>query len=468
MTDFVELHGDRKYSDDAAVVAGFADFRGRPVAVVGHQKGRDTKEKIRRNFGMPRPDGFRKALRVMELAEKFGRPILSFIDTAGAYPGIDAEERGQAEAIAVNLKEMARFHVPIIVTVTGEGGSGGALGARDRGPHPDARALDLLGDLAGGLRGHPLEGRRAQEGSGGGPEAHGQGPARAPRHRRDRAGAAGRSPRGSRGGLRRRRRGRREAPRGSRRSDRRGTARASLPASSALSASSKPPARRESCRVRAAVARTRSVRALRDNPEHARVVSGAGGPGGDLPARPRGWRVGPSGADSSCAGAAETAAEARAFLDPSAKPFTTPRCSPAPTPPPTSCVDGPPGPAHRGLRRLRRRRRHRRGPAAGGAPADRRRTSRLHPASPARRVWPQARDGAARPRRALAGHDRDRGLRHHGVGRRRLRAGGGRRRHRDGPPSRPPAVARGGHRRQPEAARLPLPVPGIRRFRESR
>jgi acetyl-CoA carboxylase carboxyl transferase subunit alpha len=127
MTDFVELHGDRKFSDDAAVVAGMARFRGRPVAVVGHQKGRDTKEKIRRNFGMPRPEGFRKALRVMELAEKFGRPILSFIDTAGAYPGIDAEERGQAEAIAVNLREMARFRVPIIVTVTGEGGSGGAL-----------------------------------------------------------------------------------------------------------------------------------------------------------------------------------------------------------------------------------------------------------------------------------------------------------------------------------------------------
>ena len=127
MTDFVELHGDRKFAEDPAIVAGFAVFRGRPVAVVGHQKGRDTKEKIRRNFGMPRPEGFRKALRVMELAEKFGRPILSFIDTPGAYPGIDAEERGQAEAIAVNLREMARFHVPIIVTVTGEGGSGGAL-----------------------------------------------------------------------------------------------------------------------------------------------------------------------------------------------------------------------------------------------------------------------------------------------------------------------------------------------------
>jgi acetyl-CoA carboxylase carboxyl transferase subunit alpha len=108
-------------------VSGFAFFRGRPVAVVGHQKGRDTKEKVRRNFGMPRPEGFRKALRVMELAEKFRRPILSFVDTAGAYPGIDAEERGQAEAIATNLRQMAGFHVPIIVTVTGEGGSGGAL-----------------------------------------------------------------------------------------------------------------------------------------------------------------------------------------------------------------------------------------------------------------------------------------------------------------------------------------------------
>jgi acetyl-CoA carboxylase carboxyl transferase subunit alpha len=134
LTEFVELHGDRKFADDAAVVAGFGRFRGRPVAVVGHQKGRDTKEKIRRNFGMPRPEGFRKALRVMTLAEKFDRPILSFIDTAGAYPGIDAEERGQAEAIAANLRAMAAFRVPIIVIVTGEGGSGGALalGVGDR------------------------------------------------------------------------------------------------------------------------------------------------------------------------------------------------------------------------------------------------------------------------------------------------------------------------------------------------
>jgi len=125
--DFVELKGDRKFKEDAAIVAGFGMFSGRPVCVLGHQKGRDTKEKLHRNFGMPRPEGYRKALRIMRLAEKFGRPILSFIDTPGAYPGIGAEERGQAEAIATNLREMARLRVPFLVTVTGEGGSGGAL-----------------------------------------------------------------------------------------------------------------------------------------------------------------------------------------------------------------------------------------------------------------------------------------------------------------------------------------------------
>ncbi len=124
---FVEIHGDRRYADDPAIVAGLGLFRGEPVAVIGHQKGRDTKEKIHRNFGMPRPEGYRKALRLMRLAEKFGRPILTFIDTPGAYPGIGAEERGQAEAIAHNLREMAKLRVPVIVTVTGEGGSGGAL-----------------------------------------------------------------------------------------------------------------------------------------------------------------------------------------------------------------------------------------------------------------------------------------------------------------------------------------------------
>jgi acetyl-CoA carboxylase carboxyl transferase subunit alpha len=127
LTDFVELHGDRAYGDDKAIVAGLAKFHGRPVAVVGHQKGRDTKQRLIRNFGQPKPEGYRKAIRVMQLAAKFGRPVLTFIDTQGAYPGIDAEERGQAEAIAKNLREMARLPVPIIATVTGEGGSGGAL-----------------------------------------------------------------------------------------------------------------------------------------------------------------------------------------------------------------------------------------------------------------------------------------------------------------------------------------------------
>lgn len=125
--DFVEIHGDRRYADDPAIVCGLARFHGLPVMVVGHQKGRDTKQRSYRNFGMPKPEGYRKALRVMKLAEKFGRPILTLIDTPGAYPGIDAEERGQAEAIAFNLREMAKLKVPVIVTVIGEGGSGGAL-----------------------------------------------------------------------------------------------------------------------------------------------------------------------------------------------------------------------------------------------------------------------------------------------------------------------------------------------------
>jgi len=125
--DFVELHGDKRFAEDPAIVSGFARFHGLPVVVVGHQKGRDTKQRSYRNFGMPKPEGYRKALRVMKLGEKFGRPIFTFIDTPGAYPGIDAEERGQAEAIAYNLREMAKIKVPIIVTVIGEGGSGGAL-----------------------------------------------------------------------------------------------------------------------------------------------------------------------------------------------------------------------------------------------------------------------------------------------------------------------------------------------------
>jgi len=125
--DFVELHGDRLYGDDAAVVGGLARFEGQGVVLIGHQKGRDTREKIARNFGMPHPEGYRKALRLMQLAEKFGKPVVAFIDTPGAYPGIGAEERGQAEAIARNLRAMAALETPIVAVVTGEGGSGGAL-----------------------------------------------------------------------------------------------------------------------------------------------------------------------------------------------------------------------------------------------------------------------------------------------------------------------------------------------------
>ncbi len=127
LDDFVELHGDRVFGDDKAIVGGMARFDGEPVMVIGHQKGRDTRENIARNFGMPHPEGYRKALRLMQLGAKFGKPILTFIDTPGAYPGLGAEERGQAEAIARNLREMAGLPTPILCVVTGEGGSGGAL-----------------------------------------------------------------------------------------------------------------------------------------------------------------------------------------------------------------------------------------------------------------------------------------------------------------------------------------------------
>lgn len=126
-TDFQELHGDRAFADDPAIVGGLARLNGQSVMVMGHQKGRDTKEKIYRNFGMPKPEGYRKALRLMKLAEKFGLPVITFIDTPGAYPGIGAEERGQSEAIGRNLYEMTKLRVPVICTVIGEGGSGGAL-----------------------------------------------------------------------------------------------------------------------------------------------------------------------------------------------------------------------------------------------------------------------------------------------------------------------------------------------------
>jgi acetyl-CoA carboxylase carboxyl transferase subunit alpha len=127
-TDFVELHGDRRFADDGAIVCGFARYHGAPVMVCGHQKGRDMKQKVQRNFGYARPEGYRKALRAMQMADKFGRPIIVFVDTPAAYPGVESEERGIAEAIALNLREMTILSVPIIVVITGEGGSGGALG----------------------------------------------------------------------------------------------------------------------------------------------------------------------------------------------------------------------------------------------------------------------------------------------------------------------------------------------------
>src|SRR5262245_32085300 len=126
-SEFIELHGDRNFADDPAIVGGLARFRGQSIVVVGHQRGRSVAEKVRRNFGMPRPEGYRKALRLFHLAERFHRPVITFIDTQGAYPGIDAEERGQAEAIARNIREMAGLRTPVIATVIGEGGSGGAL-----------------------------------------------------------------------------------------------------------------------------------------------------------------------------------------------------------------------------------------------------------------------------------------------------------------------------------------------------
>lgn len=126
-TDYLEIHGDRRYADDAALVCGFAKLDDFEIAVIGQQKGRDTNQRRHRNFGMPKPEGYRKALRMMKMAEKFSRPLITFVDTPGAYPGIDAEERGQAEAIAFNLREMAKLTIPTIVVIIGEGGSGGAL-----------------------------------------------------------------------------------------------------------------------------------------------------------------------------------------------------------------------------------------------------------------------------------------------------------------------------------------------------
>ena len=193
ITDFIELHGDRGFGDDKALITGLGKFQGRPVAIIGHQKGRDTKQRVIRNFGQPKPEGYRKALRVMQLAAKFNRPVLTFIDTPGAYPGIDAEERGQGEAIARNLREMARLPVPVIVTVTGEGGSGGALAIAigDRVNILENRIL--FRDLTGRLRFDHLarfdESRNGRHRH----EDHGQRSERTGHYRRDRSGTRRRS-----------------------------------------------------------------------------------------------------------------------------------------------------------------------------------------------------------------------------------------------------------------------------------
>ncbi len=174
-TDFSELHGDRLFADDPALVGGLAKLGEQKVLLIGTQKGRDTKENIKRNFGSAMPEGYRKALRLMKLADKFGLPIISLIDTPGAYPGIGAEERHVAEAIAVNLREMMMLEVPIVVAIIGEGGSGGALGHWGGGQGFDSGECLLFGDQPGGLRGHSVEGPRGRAQSGGGFAHHGQG-----------------------------------------------------------------------------------------------------------------------------------------------------------------------------------------------------------------------------------------------------------------------------------------------------
>ena len=184
-TEFVEIHGDRRFADDHAIVTGIAQYQGQAILVVGHQKGSDTKQKIYRNFGYARPEGYRKALRTMKMAEKFRRPIICFVDTPAAYPGIESEERGVAEAIALNLREMAMLDVPIIVDDSRRRRQRRRARHRGRRSHPDARVRDLQRDSAGRMRGDPVA--RPQEGrSGRGAEDHRAGSARLGSHRRDR------------------------------------------------------------------------------------------------------------------------------------------------------------------------------------------------------------------------------------------------------------------------------------------
>jgi acetyl-CoA carboxylase carboxyl transferase subunit alpha len=191
-TDFHELHGDRHYADDLSIVGGLARFNGQPCMVLGHQKGRDTKERTLRNFGMSRPEGYRKALRLMKLAEKFGLPVFTFVDTPGAYPGIGAEERGQSEAIGRNIFEMAQLEVPIISTIIGEGGSGGALAisVADQVLMLQFSVYSVISPE--GCASHPVEDRRARLRGGRGAGHHRAPPQGPGRGRQDRQRARGR------------------------------------------------------------------------------------------------------------------------------------------------------------------------------------------------------------------------------------------------------------------------------------
>ena len=212
ITDFVPLAGDRKFGDDEAIVGGFGRFRGESICVIGHEKGSSTESRLKHNFGMARPEGYRKAERLMEMADRFGIPVLSLVDTAGAYPGIGAEERGQAEAIARSTDACLELGVPNVAVIIGEGGSGGAIAHRHRQPGADARTRDLQRDLAGGRRLDPVA--RHLEGAGGGDrhEDHRRGHDAVRGHRPDRDRAVGRRPPRP-GGRHRRRPGRRSPTR---------------------------------------------------------------------------------------------------------------------------------------------------------------------------------------------------------------------------------------------------------------
>ena len=211
-TEFTPLAGDRAFGEDHAIVCGFGRFRGEPIAVIGQEKGDDTKSRLKHNFGMAKPEGYRKAVRFMELADRFGVPVISLVDTAGAYPGLDAEERGQAEAIARSTSACLALKVPSLSVVIGEGGSGGAIAHRHRQPRLHAGACDLFGDLAGRRGVDPVARFDARQGCRDQHEDHGAGPARPQDHRRHHRRAARRRASRARSGDRGDRRPDRQGP----------------------------------------------------------------------------------------------------------------------------------------------------------------------------------------------------------------------------------------------------------------